>query len=331
MKNFYVLSAVLFGATIFAQTQITKASNDYLSGDAVNNLNVTGTPDNSAVGYPVTFDNSALISGAATTGMVSTPSAGEVTTFPGSTVKFADGNGNDIYYKSSASDLQITGATIGCAVLNFSSNNALFLKFPTAYGNTYTDTASGTGVYGTTNAFFGGTITTTADGAGTLLLGAQTFSNVIRVKSFQDYKLYLDATMLFQVGTLTSTIYTYYDNINRYPLFTATTATVVVALAGINQTTTAAVRLANPTLATQNNSLKNKVTVYPNPVTENLFFAGEYSSFDLVKVVNMEGRVVTSQAIIDGKVNLNKLPAGNYILQLSGKNQKDQTIQIIKK
>ena len=114
-------------------------------------------------------------------------------------------------------------------------------------------------------------------------------------------------------------------------MFTATTATVIVALAGINQTTNAAVRLANPTLAIQNNSLKNKVAVYPNPVTENLFFAGDYSNFEVVKVINMEGRVVSSQSIIDGKVDLNKLPAGNYILQLSGKNQKDQTIQIIKK
>ena len=45
----------------------------------------------------------------------------------------------------------------------------------------------------------------------------------------------------------------------------------------------------------------------------------------------MEGRVVLTQAINDGKVNLNLLPSGNYILQVSGKNQKDQSIQIIKK
>lgn len=331
MKNIYPIIFTVVCSSLTAQTQITKGANDYLSGSTVNNVNLTGTPDNSVTGYPKTFNNSALVSGTSTTGTVSTPTAGEITTFPGSTVKFSDGGGNDIYYKSSASDLQITGATIVGAVLNFNTNNAIFLKFPTAYNQTYTDVASGSGVYGTTNAFFKGNITTTADGAGTLLLGSQTFNNVIRVKTFQDYKLYLDATFTFQVGTLTSTIYTYYDNLNRYPLFTATTATVVVPFASINQTQSAAVGQANPTLATQSNSLQNKIQVYPNPATENIFLAGDLSDYETVKIFSVDGRLISTQTINSEQINVSKLQAGNYILQLSSSNKKTQTINIIKK
>lgn len=331
MKNIYLLLTTACSCLAFSQTTLTKAANDYISGNIINNVNYTGTPDNSVTGYPKTFDNSALTPGSAITATVSTPSASEISTFPGSTVKFSDGGGNEIFYKSSAADLQITGATIGGAVLNFSNDNALFLKFPTSYSNTYTDIASGTGVTGTNNAFFKGTITTTADGAGILKLGSQIYTNVIRVKTFQDYKLYLDAGYTFQLGTLVSTIYTYYDNLNRYPLFTSTTATVVVALAGINQTTNSAMGQANPTLVTQNNFLKNKVQVYPNPAAENIFFTGDFTNFDTVKVISIDGKIITTQSVNAGKIDMSKLPAGNYFLQLLGKNEKDQTIQVIKK
>ena len=331
MKNFYPILFTAVCSVYSAQTQITKASNDYLSGNTINNLNFTGTPDNSAIGNPVTFNNSALVTGAALTSTVSTPSAAETTTFPGSTIKFSDGGSNDIFYKSTAVDLQITGATIAGAVLNFSGDNAVFLKFPTAYSNTYTDTASGTGVYGATNAFFGGNITTTADAAGTLMLGSQTYNNVIRVKTFQDYKLFIDAAHTFQIGTLVSTIYTYYDNVNRYPLFTATTATVVVPLASINQTTNAAFGQANPTLASHNNTVGNSVKIYPNPATENLFLAGDLSNFETVKIFSVDGRLIKTQTIHSDKIDVSKLQSGTYILQLSGSNKKAQTINFIKK
>ena len=79
---------------------------------------MVGTPDNSSTGSSVTFNNSALTAGSAITATVSTPTAAEITSYPGTTVKFSDGNGNDIFYKSTATDLQITGATVSGAVLN---------------------------------------------------------------------------------------------------------------------------------------------------------------------------------------------------------------------
>lgn len=331
MKNIYLITFTAFSVMAFAQTTITKSANDYQSGDTVNNVIFTGTPNNAETGYPKTFDNSALTAGTAIVGTVSTPSAAEITAFPGSTIKFSDGQGNDIFYKSSATNLQITGATIGTAVLNFNADNALFLNFPTNFGDSYTDTASGSAVSGTTNAYFKGTITTNSDGAGILKLGAQSFNNVIRVQTFQDYKLYLDSSFSFQLGTLKSTIYTYYDSTTRYPVFTTTTATLVVPIAGINQITNNAVGQPMTTLATQNNSEKNKIQIYPNPTTENLFFAGDLSNYETAKIFSVDGRLIGTQSINSDQLNVYKLQSGTYILQLSGSNKKAQSINFIKK
>lgn len=321
------------GRDRFSQTTLTKANNDYLVGNTINSKNLIGVPDSSATGLNATFDNSALTDGALITAQVSAPSPGELTAFPGTTVKFEDGNGNDVFYKSTAPQLEITGADVGGAVLNFSADNAVFLKFPTAFGDTYTDTARGSFSTGTVSCLFKGNITTTADASGTLILGLQNFGNILRVKTVQNYNLYqsTDTNYLFAVGTLVSTFYTYYNNTNRYPIFTSTTSTISVPLLGINQTTSVAVAQNITTLGTNQNAAKKSIRVYPNPVSENLFFDGDLTGYEFVKVYTPDGKLVSSMMLDSGTVNMNHLPAGNYILNLSGTQQKTQNIQFIKK
>lgn len=315
----------------FSQTTITKSANDYLVGNTFNSANVVGTPDNSSTGSTVTFDNSLLTTGISVVASVTAPSASELTDFPGTTVKFDDGNGNAIFYKSSATQLEITGAGISGATLKFSADNAIFLKFPTAFSNTYNDTARGTFSNGTVSGLFKGTIVTTADATGTLLLGGDSYPNILRIKTVQSYNLYQssDTNYLFSIGTLTSTIYTYYDNVNRYPLFTTTTATIVVPLLSINQTTNAAVRQLNPTLNSVN-ATKNDIKVYPNPVKDNLFFAGDLGNYSAVKIYSLEGKLVKSESVINQKLDLSKLSAGNYVLKLLSKSEKSKIIHLIK-
>lgn len=331
MKKFYFILLSACSALAFSQTTITKSANDYIVGNTINSNNVVGTPDNSATGSNVTFNNSALVTGTAVVALVSAPSATEIATFPGTTVKFDDGNGNSIFYKSSANQLEITGAGISGATLNFSADNALFLKFPTSFSNSYTDTARGSFSNGTVSGLFRGNIVTTADSTGTLLLGGQTFNNILRVKTVQTYNLYqsTDTNYIFSIGTLTSTIYTYYNNLNRYPLFTATTATIAVPILSINQTSEAAVRQATPTLATSD-TFKNDIKVYPNPVKDNLFFAGDLGNYSEVKVYTLEGKLIKSGGIDNNKLDLSNLNSGNYILELSSKTEKSKTFQIIK-
>lgn len=332
MKKIYLLLVSTISAASFAQTTITKAANDYVAPQSINSTNVIGTPNNSASGSGVTFDNSLLTSGTSVVSLVSIPSAGEITSFPGTTVKFEDGNGNSLFYKSSATLLEITGASISGATLSFSADNALFLKFPTSFPDTYTDNARGSFTNGTVSGLFRGTITTTADATGTLLLSGSTYNNILRVKTVQNYNLYQtsDTNYLFAIGSIISTIYTYYDNFNRYPIFTATTATISVPLLSINQTTNAAVRQENPVLASSQSNL-NKIQVYPNPVKDYLFLAGDLKNYSGSKIYSLEGKLLMTSFLKDQKIDLTNLPTGNYILELNSSIEKPKTFNIIKK
>ena len=88
---------------------------------------------------------------------------------------------------------------------------------------------------------------------------------------------------------------------------------------------------SNTFLGTSNtNSVKNKLQVYPNPVKDNLFFAGDLSGFTQVQIYSLDGKLVETQTIASEKINVNKLSPGAFILKLSGKDKKAQSIQIIK-
>lgn len=332
MKTIYSLSSVLFCSIVFAQTTITKAANDYISGNTINELNMVGTPDNSSTGSSVTFNNSALTAGSAITATVSTPTAAEITSYPGTTVKFSDGNGNDIFYKSTATDLQITGATVSGAVLNFTTNNAIFLKWPTVYAQSYTDPASGSATYTGTTLYFNGNITTIADATGTLQVGNQTFANVIRTKTTQNYTLYFDPTFFASAGTLVSTIYTYYDNAHRYPLFTTTTAVLNVPIASIiNQTSEQAVAQSLVFLGNQEVAAQKSLFMYPNPATDVVKFDGLEKDQQWVKVFSADGRLVAKKKLNNNEINISELNSGNYFISVSGDKSETKAMKLIKK
>ncbi len=333
MKNLNLFLLCAAGSLTFAQTTITKAANDYLVGNTINQFAMGGTPNHSGTGLNATFNNNVLLKGPALTFNVSTPTAAEVLDYPGTTLKYSSGATNSIYYKSTGTELLITGYFINGSLLNFDEDNALFLKFPTAYSDTYTDVSSGKANFSGYSALFKGTLKTTADATGTLLMNAQSFPNIIRVKTEGDYNVYatVDPTYVTSIGTVNSVIYTYYDNTNRYPLFTSTNALTVVPGPGINKVDNLVVAQANTFLGTgNNNSVKNKLQVYPNPVKDNLFFAGDLGGFTQVQIYSMDGKLVETQTISSEKINLNKLMPGAFILKLFGTDKKTQSIQIIK-
>jgi hypothetical protein len=60
MKKILLLMLSLYGVCN-AQTTVTKAFNDPVSGDNPNYLLATGTPNNSGTGANITFNNSSLV------------------------------------------------------------------------------------------------------------------------------------------------------------------------------------------------------------------------------------------------------------------------------
>ncbi|WP_294232249.1 T9SS type A sorting domain-containing protein [Chryseobacterium sp. sg2396] len=333
----YPLLFLLASAGILsAQTTITKAFNDPVSGESVAYLGVIGTPDNSATGANTTFNNGSLTFAGSATTAYSTPTASEVSTFPGSTLKMT-GSGNTVYYKQSASKLEITGLVTPDATLNLSANNGTYISYPTQYTTTTeTDQAQGTFTSTAASGLCKGTITINPNASGTLILGTATFTNVLRVKSVQTFNLHLpsDTSFLVPIGTITNTSYSYYNSTKKFPLLTTIQTVVNIPIANINnQTTNGAQALSSAFLATGEIAVKKAgLQLYPNPVQDFIEFKGQAAPYSTAKIYSVDGKLIKTSDIRSGKVQVSDLPAASYFIEVSGKNsQKPETSKFIKK
>ncbi|MGE8554263.1 MAG: T9SS type A sorting domain-containing protein [Chryseobacterium jejuense] len=75
---------------------------------------------------------------------------------------------------------------------------------------------------------------------------------------------------------------------------------------------------------------KNTIGIYPNPVTDILYFKG-VEKIEKAEVYNMVGQKVKSLTSVEGQLDVSSLSKGNYILQLSEKGGKVQRHKFIKK
>lgn len=308
-----------------AQTTITKAFNDPIIGETVNNVNINGTVDNSATGNNVTFTNTSLTAGSASSATYSAPSSTEISTFPGSTIKMT-GGGSTAYYKQTASKLEITGLVTPDATLNFSTNNGTFIGYPVAFGYSENDTASGTFSATAGSGNFSGTIAISADASGTLLIGTKTYPNVLRIKSIQNFNL---TVFGFPVGTIANTTYAYYDNLHKAPLLSTTNA--VITVQGTPQNTNIAQALNETFLAVSDLKLKEKLSIYPNPAQDFIQLKGNTSKDSKIKIYGLDGKLVKTTDIKSGKIEVSELPPAAYFIEVSNSKDSKETTKFIKK
>lgn len=312
-------------ATLLGQTTITKAFNDPVIGETVNNVNVNGTVDNSATGANVTFSNSSLTQGSASVANYSAPSSNEISTFPGSTIKMT-GGGSTVFYKQTAAKLEITGLVTPDATLNFSTNNGTFISYPATYGYSESDAAAGTFSATAGSGNFSGTITISADASGTLLIGSKTYINVLRIKSVQNFTL---TVFGFPVGTAVNTSYTYYDNLHKFPLLSTTNA--VITVQGTPQITNGAQALNETFLSTSDFVKKDAFKIYPNPATDFIEFNGDLSTYSKANIYSLDGKLIRTSDLKSGKIEVSDLSPSAYFIELSGNKTQSKSIKFIKK
>jgi len=317
----------LLGTSVMlsAQITLTKAANDPVSGDIVNYNQLNGTVDNSATGANVTFSNGSLTMGASSQTTYSVPTSTEITTFPGSTIKMVDGT-NTIYYKASATKLEITGIVNPQATLNFNVDNGTYNNYPTAYGPAQNDTAKGTFTSSVANGLFSGTLATQADAYGTLIIGNQTYSNVLRVRYTQNFNLYSSFDVIYSnpIGTVTNTAYAYYNASHRYALLSTTNGNISVPLLGINQSTSSAQALSETFLAVSNATKKENLVVYPNPAKDFIGFKGNTDNYSKANIYSLDGKLVKTSEIQSGNIQISDLPPASYFIEINGKNNADK-------
>jgi len=322
-----------FSGLYSAQTTITKTFNDPIAGDIVNNFVVNGTVDNSATGANTTFNNASLTQGTASQVTYIAPTSSEITTYPGSTIKMID-TGNSVLYKATATQLEITGVITPTATLNFAADNGTFITYPASFGYSNSDTAKGTFTSTTASGLFKGTIVTTADASGTLIVGPKMYTNVLRIKSVQNFNLYQssDINYLIPIGSVINTSYTYFDSAHKFPLLSSTNGTLSVPILSINQSTNGAQVLNEVFLAVNDNvSKKQNFIIYPNPVQDFIEFTGDSKNYSTARIYSLDGKLVKTSAIHSGKIQISELPSAAYFIEVSGEDAPIKTTKLIKK
>jgi serine protease AprX len=85
-------------------------------------------------------------------------------------------------------------------------------------------------------------------------------------------------------------------------------------------------------LATEGSvDLENEISVYPNPADRELVIKNNNLVEANVTIIDQSARIISEQVIKNGKVNIENLSPGNYILIYSDKNNRKASLKFIKK
>lgn len=335
MKKVLLGLSILTGLAASAQTFTI---DDTLSaGDSQNYFVV----DSNAVNYDaitgsgVTWDYSAITgySGSPTNldTVQNASSSPHASSFPAAVYVDNMAGGNQLFFKNYLDSVMVHGYVFDVDTYTITIKHDVdalkMLDLPMNLSDTYTDYVSGTiDVVGAPLPINGepqdGTVTVTADGTGTLIVGSTTFTNVIRIKLVET----LTATITVppfptQTGYVTRTVYSYYDLANQnMPVFLHADINVVATGFGGNFTAVySSVDVAPASGAGISTAeLEADFTVFPNPTTDFVQVTSSQNT-DELNVINELGQVVirlTNPKSIEN-INVSTLEKGVYIIQLN--------------
>jgi hypothetical protein len=183
MKKLIVLIIILLSASqIFSQVVLTNSINPTPGNtQRIVNCDTTGiVQGNSGTNQTWNFttltrQDSSLLSWVTAS---STPYAAQ---FPTSNMASTNDNSNYNYFTTSSANL-LTNGTAGPTLVIPYSDAELFMQYPFAYSNTFTDNFAANYTSGGTPVRRTGTTTVTGDAWGTINLPFGSFSNSLRVK-----------------------------------------------------------------------------------------------------------------------------------------------------
>ena len=321
MKKFLLFLGLLPMAAS-AQT-ITQATHQPIAGDTNSQVMLGGTPNIGNTGTNQIFDNSALTPSAGATVQYVAPTAAETTTYPGTTLKQTDAAGTSaVFYKMTPSAMEITGVVTPDFTLNLNTDNAKILTFPAGYAYTLTDNAKGSFTSSVASGLVSGTVNTTVDAVGTMIVGSTNMPNVLRVKTVQNFNLYSpqDTFYMMPIGNMTSTSYQFYSAASKFPLLATSTVALSVPLAGINQNQVVTTAAQSSFLATKEAAASSGVSLYPNPAAERITVSG-VAARTPYEILNMEGRLVKHGTLEGQQIGIETLSSGMYYLVLKTKKE----------
>lgn len=237
--------------------------------------------------------------------------------FPGCTMVMESENVST-FFKSVTTptpQTELLGLKSGTLHLIF-TNSAIIAKYPISFGTVISDNMSGTFSAFSINGNCSGSITTTADGTGTLNLpNGITYANMLRVKSVQSLNLTAGA---FPAGTLKQTIYNYYHGSQKFPVLSITYVVMTPVVGDPTKTGFATGSINAFVVGQEENHLSPlAVKIYPNPARSIVYVdvAGTLHP-EKVEIFNHLGQAVFS-GVYAGNVDLSGIERGMYTVQIT--------------
>ncbi len=184
--TFFAINLLLVSLLI-SQPTLTSTGVSPIIGDSYN-LSSTNyvSPGNS--GANQTWDLSSLsTTSTATISVVNTSTTPQGNSFPNANLALSYGNSMFQYVKTSPTALQNMGLSNSTITMPYSNPEDL-LRFPFTYNDTYSDTWATQFMSGGYMFYRSGTTTITADGYGTLITPAGTYTNTLRISVLQTYQ-----------------------------------------------------------------------------------------------------------------------------------------------
>lgn len=250
-----------------------------------------------------------------------------VTTPPvtGHTVAIGDTLNGYNFFKNTATEYAMLGLSdSGNVNVVAYSNPMTLLTFPFSYGNTNTDNFAFTTTFQGNAVSATGTINSSADGSGNLLLPQGAFNNVLRVK----YNVVTNITVSIINITQTQNIYEWYDGVYKFPLLHIEQTTTTDPFGGAPTVTKQVWVEATGPAGIKNNANKNDFSLTPNPAKDqvSLKFNPSNSNQTEVIVFNAVGQMVYENKHVDAQLsNLNisvsDLEKGVYFVQVIQNNK----------
>jgi hypothetical protein len=324
MKTKHLLfftSLMLATLSGFSQITLTFANNGAVAGD----VSTTFTADTTGVvpgtsGASQTWNFGSLVIGttASTTNYVAPSTTPYASSFPSATVAAVTG-ANYEYFKINSSEYTVLGSYANSTSMIYSNTEKAW-TYPYAYTNSSTDNFACTYISSGITFYRTGTITTIADGWGSLIMpnGAH---NTLRLKMVQDI---LDSTV--SSGNISFHIVTYmwFNGIDKTPLleiniasenymgtlFNSKSVSVSQSAAGINN---------------YNNEL-TALNIFPNPTTDDVILtvASKDAATAEISILDAQGKAVKqiSSNLIENSSNqitldIADLSNGIYFVRVS--------------
>ncbi|HAY34693.1 MAG TPA: T9SS type A sorting domain-containing protein [Ignavibacteria bacterium] len=226
MKNLFLFLVFFVSSNLFSQIILTSANNP-VPGNTTKSItcDTTGiTEGNSGANQTWNFNGLVRRDSSVHTWVASnaTPYSAQ---FPNSNIASTPNDSDYSYYNSSTSELIYNGYG-GVFQVNSYSNPETILQYPFTFNSNFSDSYSSVYNNGIGNSYLNGTVTTTGDAWGTLVLPNGSFSNALQVRNVTAHR---DSSAIGGlVLDFSSTAFTWFVQGKKFPVLEVRYNTIVL-------------------------------------------------------------------------------------------------------